>query len=94
MQAMVPRVGGRCRTVNLGTLFPGKALNVPVQDAKQPSQGYNLFFVARSGSWTQEIRWAGLPDVFAVANRVVRDGTPLDKPMLFDVSPEFPAKYL
>jgi hypothetical protein len=31
---------------------------------------------ARNGSWSQEIRWAELPGLLAVANRVLRDGMP------------------
>jgi hypothetical protein len=80
------------RFVELGTAFPGKARNYGAQDVRLPSHGYNLFFQARNGSWLQEIRWAELPGVFAVANRVTRDGTPLDKPLLLNVSPEFPGR--
>jgi hypothetical protein len=78
------------RFVELGTTFPGKARNYGVQDARLPSHGYNLFFQARNGSWLQEKRWVDLPNRRAVANRVVRDGMPLDKPLLFEVSAEFP----
>lgn len=78
--------------VELGTAFPGKARNYGAQDARLPSHGYNLFFQARNGSWVQEIRWVELPDMLAVANRVVRDGMPLDKPLLLNVSPEFPGR--
>jgi len=80
------------RFVELGTTFPGKARKYGVQDRLLPSNGYNLFFQARNGSWLQEIRWVDLPDRRAVANRVVRDGMPLDKPLLFEVSPGFPGR--
>jgi hypothetical protein len=71
-------------------MFPGKAVESNLEDTWRSSCGYNLFFIARNGSWTQEIRWTQLPNVLAVANRVVRDGKPLNDPLLLKVSPEFP----
>jgi hypothetical protein len=73
----------------LGTLFPGRASGGgPVQVASV-SHGFNLFFVARNGSWTQEIRWVSVSDTFVTANRVVRDGDPMDRPLLLEISPRF-----
>lgn len=80
-------------TLQLGTLFPGRAHSYSNQlgavDIRTPVQAFNLFFVARNGSWTQEIRWIEKPGVQATANRVVRDGTPVSQPLLLDVSPEY-----
>jgi hypothetical protein len=76
------------RSLKLGTMFPGKAQTFGAMEARLASHGYNLFFVARNGSWTQEIRWTELPGVLAVANRVIRDGMP-DQPLLFEVSPQY-----
>jgi hypothetical protein len=91
--ATVPgQAGFVVRTLNIGTAFPGKAQMSGAQDARLSSHGYNLFFLARNGGWTQEIRWADMPGVLTVANRVVRDGMPLDKPLLLNVSPEFPGR--
>jgi hypothetical protein len=78
------------RSFKLGTMFPGKVLPFEAQEVRLSSHGYNLFFIARNGSWTQEIRWTELPGVLAVANRVIRDGMPLDQPLLFEVSPQSP----
>lgn len=77
--------------VNLGTLFPGRAhtFSAAPSDRHLPSHGYNLFFVGRNGGWTQEIRWAEAPGVLAVANRVVKDGTRLQAPLLLEISPHF-----
>jgi hypothetical protein len=80
-------------TMQLGTLFPGRAHSYGAQpgsiDVRTPVQAFNLFFVARNGSWTQEIRWIEKPGVQATANRVRRDGVPLNKPLLLAVSPEY-----
>src|SRR5260370_41593259 len=80
------------RTARLGTVFPGRAHTLGISERRLPSHGFNLFFVARNGSWTQEIRWVELPGVIAVANRVLRDGTPIDQPLLLQVAPEFPGR--
>jgi hypothetical protein len=81
-------------TLNLGTLFPGRAHfygNLPgAIEIRTPAQSFNLFFVARNGSWTQEIRWVEKPGVLAVANRVLRDGRSISEPVLYEVSPEYP----
>jgi hypothetical protein len=80
-------------TLQLGTLFPGRAHSYAGQagsvDMRTPIQAFNLFFVARNGSWTQEIRWIEKPGVQATANRVVRDGMPMSEPLLLEVSPEY-----
>jgi hypothetical protein len=84
------------RTIPLGTLFPGMAQAVGAIPGaifnRTPAQAFNLFFVARNGSWTQEIRWVELPSMQATANRVIRNGQPQDKPLLFEVSPEYPGR--
>ena len=83
--------GWEGRECMLGTLFPGRAHSAgstPVQVASG-SHGFNLFFVARNGSWTQEIRWISVPDAQITANRVVRDGEPMNRPLLLEVSPRF-----
>ena len=83
---------GPGRTYELETIFPGRShtfATTPVE-SRLSSHGYNLFFLARNGSWTQQIRWAELPGLLAVANRVVRDGASLQQPLLLTVSPQFP----
>lgn len=83
-------------TLSLGTLFPGRAHSfggLPGATAiRTPVQSFNLFFVARNGSWTQEIRWMEKPGVFATANRVLRDGKPLNEPLLLEISPQYEGK--
>lgn len=80
-------------TLQLGTLFPGRAHSygsLPGSiEVRTPVQAFNLFFVARNGSWTQEIRWIEKPGVQATANRVVRDGMPMNQPLMCEVSPEY-----
>lgn len=80
-------------TLSLGTLFPGRSHSYGALpgavDIRTPVQAFNLFFVARNGSWTQEIRWVEMPRVQATANRVCRDGEPIDEPLLCEVSPEY-----
>ena len=80
-------------TLQLGTMFPGRLHRYGTQpgsiEIRTPVQAFNLFFVARNGSWTQEIRWIEKPGVFARANRVVRDGTSLAEPLLLEISPEY-----
>lgn len=80
-------------TLDLGTLFPGRALSNGSLTAgildRAPVQAFNLFFVARNGSWTQEIRWVEKPSALAMANRVVRDGDKLTDPLLCEISPEY-----
>lgn len=77
----------------LGVLLPGRAhtLSTTPVHKRLSSHGYNLFFTARNGSWTQEIRWVELASELAVANRVIRDGTPRHQPLLLQVSPRFPS---
>lgn len=83
-------------TLNLGTLFPGRAHTfgglAGASAVRTPIQSFNLFFVARNGSWTQEIRWMEKPGVIATANRVLRDGKPISEPLLLEVSPEYEGK--
>jgi len=80
------------RTLALGTLFPGRAHHQGPTEVRLPSHGFNLFFLARNGSWTQEIRWVEQPTALLVANRVVRDGAALTQPLLKEISPEFPRR--
>jgi hypothetical protein len=84
---------GIAHILQLGTLFPGRAhiAGLMSTDERQGPQAYNLFFLSRNGSWTQEIRWVELPGVQATANRVVRDGGKLSEPLLLEVSTEYPA---
>ncbi|AQW29855.1 hypothetical protein ACEQ38_13795 [Ralstonia syzygii subsp. celebesensis] len=45
-------------TLQLGTLFPGRSHSFALPGSvstRTPVQAFNLFFVARNGSWTQEI---------------------------------------
>lgn len=88
------QVDFKSKTIVIGTLFPGRA-TAPVSltsdlENRVSAHAFNLFFVAKNGSWTQEIRWVDLPGVQATANRVVRDGMPIENPLLFEVSPEYP----
>ncbi|VBM56247.1 Uncharacterised protein [Burkholderia pseudomallei] len=87
------RIHSASMNLQLGTLFPGRAHSYGMQpgsiDVRTPVQAFNLFFVARNGSWTQEIRWIEKPGVQATANRVVRDGMPVSEPLLLEVSPEY-----
>ena len=83
-------------TLHLGTLFPGRShfdysgkLNSSIEHGTH-IQAFNLFFVARNGSWTQEIRWTEIKGGgIAVANRVIRDGTALNTPLLLQISPDY-----
>ena len=88
------RVGGPInvgRTIELGTIFPGRAHTVgEFAEIQKNSHGFNLFFLARNGSWTQEIRWTRYPTELKVANRVVRDGSTFEGPLFLKISDSFP----
>jgi hypothetical protein len=75
----------------LGTLFPGRAHGPMLAQTRVPLHSYNLFFVARNGAWTQEIRWVDLREGgLAIVDRVRREGAPADQPVHLEMSPEFP----
>jgi len=79
------------KTYNLDTLFPGRCHSYNFGDLSHEMGNYNLFFVAKNGGWTQEIRWIWLSNTnFVVANRVFQDGRPITEPLLYKISENFP----
>jgi len=79
--------------LKLGTLFPDRAQmfsELPGgSEEVTPIQGFNLFFVARNGSWVQEIRWTPSTEGNAIVTRVLRDGGTMKEPLLLRISPSY-----
>jgi hypothetical protein len=79
-------------THRIGTMVPGTCNSLPGDICTENlSAGFNLFFFARNGAWTQEIRWKLFPKVALATAIRVQGGVPgRTNPMLLEISPEFP----
>lgn len=85
------QVSGKKRiTHKLDILYSRRSHYQGIRDIDNGSGAYNIFYTAKNASWTQQIRWILLGNEFAVANRVVKDGEPINKPLLLNISKNYP----
>ena len=78
------------KTVSIGNMMPGFAATTPITLTHHGKDfNFNIFYVARNGSWLQKLRMRWVGDGWALASTVA-EGLGGGKELLQEVSANYP----